>query len=613
MHNVTVGLSATLVTLGLILGLVCTQPACGGGGAICGDGVAQGAETCDASDLRGHDCTTLGEGFAGGVLGCGGSCTFDTVGCHLAACGDGLAEGDEPCDGVSLREQTCESLGLGFVGGTLVCSADCTYDVSACLSQGPLCGNDRVEGAEACDGTDLQGHDCVSLAAGFVGGTLDCSLDCAFDVSSCLPPECGDGEANLPEPCDGADLRGNTCMSLGLGFTGGDLACRESCAFDTTGCQRDPVCGNNIAEPGEACDGADLRLTNCVTHGFGGGILDCAADCTLDMTACTGDRCAILNLYSDGVCDACGLSGGTLDPDCSLCSVADGSCGPPDQLDPFVGQSTCLLVTGTKDPDCGLCGDGVASPAEQCDGMDTGETSCRSLGFDHGTLACDADCVLDLSGCEGFCGDGSKDANEFCDGSDLGGMDCATLGLGSGQLACFGNCTYNRLGCTPLPVAVCGDGVAAVYEACDGADLAGESCQNVGFTGGNLFCHTDCTFDFSECTGDLCGLVGWYNNGICDPCQEYGGSLDPDCAACSVTDGQCSPPDIWHPHFSSSTCLLVTGASDPDCGTCGDGTASYIEHCDGNDLKGLSCADLGFSSGILACSASCLLSFAGCQ
>lgn len=46
---------------------------------------------------------------------------------------------------------------------------------------------------------------------------------------------CGDGMISPGEQCDGADLQGFTCMSLGL--NGGTLACDPMmCTFDTSMC-----------------------------------------------------------------------------------------------------------------------------------------------------------------------------------------------------------------------------------------------------------------------------------------------------------------------------------------------------------------------------------------
>ncbi len=50
-------------------------------------------------------------------------------------CGDGVVNGVEDCDGRDLANQTCESLNLGFIGGTLACGPACTFDASGCLSE----------------------------------------------------------------------------------------------------------------------------------------------------------------------------------------------------------------------------------------------------------------------------------------------------------------------------------------------------------------------------------------------------------------------------------------------------------------------------------------------
>ena len=53
-----------------------------------------------------------------------------------AVCGDGVVEGDEQCEaGVPLAD-TCQT--LGFTGGTLACGSGCNYDTSGCT--GGSCG-----------------------------------------------------------------------------------------------------------------------------------------------------------------------------------------------------------------------------------------------------------------------------------------------------------------------------------------------------------------------------------------------------------------------------------------------------------------------------------------
>ena len=80
-------------------------------------------------------------------------------------------------------------------------------------------------------------------------------------------PECGDGSVNVVgEQCDGADLGGESCTTLG--FDGGALACDGSCGFDTSGCDSvaAPATGETTAfgagSDGDVQAGADLSYTD---------------------------------------------------------------------------------------------------------------------------------------------------------------------------------------------------------------------------------------------------------------------------------------------------------------------------------------------------------------
>jgi|GEM_PF-1559583 len=77
------------------------------------------------------------------------------------------------------------------------------------------CGNGSIDAPEQCDGANLNGASCLSL--GFPGGTLGCSAGCAFDVSGCVPAEltqsgqttCWDS-AGTPIACAGTGHDGET-------------------------------------------------------------------------------------------------------------------------------------------------------------------------------------------------------------------------------------------------------------------------------------------------------------------------------------------------------------------------------------------------------------------
>jgi agmatine/peptidylarginine deiminase len=51
------------------------------------------------------------------------------------------------------------------------------------------------------------------------------------------------------------------------------------------------------------------------------------------------------------------------------------------------------------------------------------------------------------------------------------------------------------------PATYCGDGLVNGGEDCDGADLDGQTCQSLGYDGGELACGMDCEHDTSECIG----------------------------------------------------------------------------------------------------------------
>ena len=48
-----------------------------------------------------------------------------------------------------------------------------------------ICGNGIIEGGEDCEGDDLGGATCESL--GYGPGTLSCDIACSFDTSGCSP------------------------------------------------------------------------------------------------------------------------------------------------------------------------------------------------------------------------------------------------------------------------------------------------------------------------------------------------------------------------------------------------------------------------------------------
>jgi len=62
-------------------------------------------------------------------------------------------------------------------------------------------------------------------------------------------------------------------------------------------------------------------------------------------------------------------------------------------------------------------------------------------------MACAKDCTLDAAGCH-KCGAGKMGGPEKCDGYDLGTNTCKSLGFNSGTLSCKADCTLNSSACS---------------------------------------------------------------------------------------------------------------------------------------------------------------------
>jgi len=118
------------------------------------------------------------------------------------------------------------------------------------------CGDNRIDGVEACDGTDVGGKTCADLTSGFAqGGVVGCNPDCTVNADDCrrvflaslLPANNGarKNRCHLEWGVVGAEAsRRKTRRSCG----DGDRACDQDRSFNNACLFRIQLC-MNVPDP----------------------------------------------------------------------------------------------------------------------------------------------------------------------------------------------------------------------------------------------------------------------------------------------------------------------------------------------------------------------------
>lgn len=170
------------------------------------------------------------------------------------------------------------------------------------------------------------------------------------------------------------------------------------------------------------------------------------------------------------------------------------------------------------------------------------------------------------------CGNGQAEAAEVCDGADLRGASCGSLGLGAGLLQCEASCGAYATGGCAASLSICGNGAVEAPEVCDGADLAGATCESRGFRGGTMRCAPGCALlDTSGCT-----TAGETDAGGSGGPSDAAAPLDPGGASDAATTAV--PPE-WTCadgyYGTADGCDCGCGALDPDCADATVGSCAY--------------------------------------
>ena len=180
-------------------------------------------------------------------------------------------KGTEFCgDGVTNGIEVCDPPDDGACPG--LCQADCTC--------GLTCGDDTVNVAgEQCDGADLDGYSCLSL--GHTAGTLACDGSCDFDTSGC-------------NSCTGASVGGACWFYGGLGESCDTACANQGLLYDDATASYAGYPGGNLSNCYTVMDALGAGLPN-------GGDLQCftANGCTANIPVNIRFRCITTPTTSD--------------------------------------------------------------------------------------------------------------------------------------------------------------------------------------------------------------------------------------------------------------------------------------------------------------------------
>ena len=566
---------------------------------------------------------------------CPSGCTAELDNDCSATCGDGTVDENETCDGNCLT--SCDDQNActydQTTGSAENCSFGCSYsnvvecaNDDGCCPNGcgsdndndcsPTCGNGIIEGSELCDG------DCPEECADSNVCTLDqlagspetCTASCTFSEilecihdDGCCPislgcsslddndcsPQCGNGVLEEGEICDGAcpstcedndsctidilegaiDTCSAECDNQPITLCiDGDGCCAPDCnSLDDDDCE--PVCGNNLLEAGELCDGncpADcVDGIGCTADVLVGSPEECNVTCTFPLiTSCTPES-------NDGCCaPECNSA---TDLDCSsscgnnvseVSEVCDGDCpqvcqdGRACTTDFVAGSITscsasCGIIPVTE---C-VSGDGCCAPG------------CKESDDSDCTSTCLNGVVEPGETCDGNCPESCSDFNSCTVDYRVGGTDECSVECSFTEITeCYSGDSCCPAGCSDTTdtdcSSSCGNSTVEVGETCDGD--CPETCED----------QNSCTVDLLTGSSEQCSVA--CSNTQITACIDEDGCCPTACTA--FTDSDCSP-------------------------TCGNGVLEPNETCDGNCPEscddGIVCTADAMTGSVSQCSALC--------
>lgn len=529
------------------------------------DVTTTGDDDDDTTTGGDDDDTTTGDDDADTSAGDDDDDVTDTTSDDDTAGSDTTGDDDTAGSDTTSDDDTGDTGDTGDSGG------------SSSSSGGDNCGDGFIERGEECDGDELDGASCESL--GFVSGALACGDDCFYDTTDCdgyTGPCCvANGTPGCSDPACTAEVCAADAFCCDVQWDG---LCSGAAAMNCEICTTPDVCGNGTLDGKEQCDGLDFGDQTCADFDFDGGTLGCSDECLIETDECVD---------FSGNCCVPNDTPGCEDPTCveQVCETFPFCCTFPSWFD-FCSSQAQMVCDACNEP--GVCGNGIIDAVDEVCDIDDIETTCLDEGFDGGTIGCLPDCSdIDLTGCQMFGGD----CCEPHGGTGCDDPECTEAVCAADPFCCSVSWDGLCSGAANTVCATCGpgfcpNGFVDGDEECDTDDLDGETCQSQGFLGGTLTCADFCEFDTTGCVnegGDCCLANGTPGCGD-EECNDIVCGLDPTC--CSDTwDTVCAAEAEASCAVCNydGDCCSANGTS--GCGdlSCVDEVCSVLPGCCGED------------------------------
>ena len=603
-----------------------TDVDCGGSTcAACGLGLMCSQHT----DCQSNACDDAGSGTCEDANMCGNGKIEGTE-----SCDDGDVIAGDGCDGMCLLEegQACSDSGMCASGACDLAGS------STCVAAG-VCGNNILETGESCDDGGMSPGDGCSANCLFEDGR-DCidSGECESgvcdtqDSGTCEPADtCGNGTVEGSEGCDDGGVNaGDGCDTNCLIENGGPCMINSQCqsmACDIAGsgtCVLAGVCGNNIIEAGESCDGGNaLPGDGCSAMCLFEDGQSCSQNGECDSSVCNtqgSNTCEPANTCGNGAVEgveACD-DGDTVNGDgCNnLCKLENGgSC----TLDAQCGSGVCDTAGSNTCEPADTCGNGKIEGSESCDDGGTANgDGCSNMCKRENGVACtlDSQCVsnvcdtLGSNTCEAAnsCGNGKIEGTEACDdGGTSGGDGCSNLCKRENGVSCTldsqcASTVCDTLGSNTCEAAnTCGNSKIEGSESCDdGGTANGDGCTNLCKRENGVACTLD-----SQCASNVCDTLG---SNTCEAANTCGNGKIEGSESCD--DGGTANGDGCTnlcKRENGVVCTLDSQCASTVCDSLGSNTCEAANTCGNSKVEGSEACDDGGTNAGDGCSTMCLL------